>query len=39
LFKGDVAVRGGLPTTMIVTAAENGHRLDRILPTVRDIPG
>ena len=37
LFKGDMVVQGRLLMTMIKTAVENVHRLDQILPAVRDL--
>jgi len=35
LFKDDMVVQGRLLMTMIETAVENMHQLDRILPAVR----
>jgi hemoglobin-like flavoprotein len=37
LFKGDMVVQRRLLVTMIETAVENMHRLDQILPAVRDL--
>jgi hemoglobin-like flavoprotein len=37
LFKGDMMAQGRLLMTMIETAVENVHRLDQILPAVRDL--
>src|SRR5215467_13725371 len=37
LFKGDMVVQGRLLMTMIKSAVENVHRLDQILPAVRDL--
>ena len=37
LFKGDMVVQGRLLMTMIETAVENMHQLDRILLAVRDL--
>jgi len=37
LFKDDMVVQGRLLMTMIETAVENMHQLDRILPAVRDL--
>jgi hemoglobin-like flavoprotein len=37
LFTDDMVVQGRLLITMIETAVENVHQLDRILPAVRDL--
>ena len=37
LFKSNMVVQGRLLMTMIETAVENMHQLDRILPAVRDL--
>jgi hemoglobin-like flavoprotein len=37
LFKGDIAMQGRLLMRMIATAVENVHRLDQILPALRDL--
>jgi len=37
LFKGDMAEQGRKLMTMIGTAVANLHRLDSIVPTVRDL--
>src|SRR5262245_23928899 len=37
LFKGDMAIQGKLLMTMMATAVENIHQVDRRLPAVRDL--